>query len=265
MTRASWSRRNRRSPFRRRKPVIDASPVSLAAHWDRVASVRGAQRLRSLLAFDSDDDRDCESWTLGRCDTKLAAIYRALFGDAVEATVRCGACDETLEFETTIGALFGAGDPMGDVGNESDAIRIARDDFDVTCRPLQLHDLLAMPTVLARAREHLIGRAVIEARRAGRTIPIEALPTSLCDAVGEAIRAWDAHAETTIALECAACGSPNDVPFDMGAFLWEALDRSVARSLADVHTLACAYGWSEGTILALPEARRRRYLELLAS
>ncbi|GAC1399089.1 MAG: hypothetical protein NVS2B8_17600 [Vulcanimicrobiaceae bacterium] len=245
--------------------MIDASPVTLAAQWDRVANVRGAKRLRSLLALDSDDARDYESWTIGRCETKLASIYRTLFGDAVEATVRCRACDETLEFETTVGALFGAEDATSEAASASDLMRIVRDGFDVIFRPLLLRDVLTMPTTLVQARAHLIACAVLEARRDDRKIAIDALPESLCAAIGEAIRTRDAHAETTIALVCASCGWANDVPFDMGAFLWEALDRRVARTFADVHALARAYGWSEDTILALPEARRQRYLELLAS
>ncbi len=35
------------------------------------------------------------------------------------------------------------------------------------------------------------------------------------------------------------------------------------RLLREVHTLARAYGWSEGAILELGSARRERYLELV--
>lgn len=245
--------------------MIDASPVTLVAQWDRVADLRGAQLVRSLLALAGDDGRACELWTLGRCETKLASIYGALFGSVVEATVRCCACEETLEFETTIGALFGASDAIGDIASESGVMRIAHEGYDVTCRPLQLRDLLAMPTAPARARTHLIGCAVVEARREGQVILTEVLPPSLCAAIGDAIRLRDPHGETTIAIVCAACGSPNDLPFDMSTFLWEALERHVSRIFADVHTLARAYAWSEDAILALPDARRRRYLTLLAS
>ena len=237
----------------------------LVAQWDRVADLRGAQLVRTLLALDGADDRNRELWTLGQCEMKLASIYGALFGSVVEATVRCGTCEETLEFETTLGALFGASDAVGDIANESDVMRIAHDAYDVTWRPLRLRDLLTMPTAPARARTHLIGCAVVEARRDGQVIPIEALPASLCALIGEAICLRDPHGETTIAIACTACGSRNDVPFDMGTFLWEALERHVSRIFADVHTLARAYGWSEDAILELPDARRRRYLTLLAS
>ena len=237
----------------------------LVAQWDRVADLRGAQLVRTLLALDGVDDRNRELWTLGQCDMKLASIYGALFGSVVDATVRCGVCEETLEFETTLGALFGASDTTAAVANESDSLRIVHDAYDVTCRPLQLRDLLAMPPAPARARMHLLGCAVLEARRDGTVIPIEVLPASLYVMIGEAICLRDPHGETAIALACAACGSPNDVPFDMSTFLWEALERHVSRIFADVHTLARGYGWSEDAILALPDARRRRYLTLLAS
>jgi hypothetical protein len=41
------------------------------------------------------------------------------------------------------------------------------------------------------------------------------------------------------------------------------LNAAATRLLHDVHTLASAYGWSEGDILAMSEARRARYVAMV--
>lgn len=240
--------------------MIDASPVTLAAVWDRAAETRGARRIRTLLALES-SDRGAEGWTLGTCDAMLARIYRGLFGDLVEATVRCSTCDELLEIETTVGELFGSAEA---VAQGSGSARVHQDPYDVALRPLQLGDLFALPSSPADARSYLLRCAVLEARCEGRAIDVEKLPESVCDAIDDAVRASDPLAEIIITLSCPACAHRNDVPFDIGTFLWEALDRCIAQTFAEVHALASAYGWSERDILALPERRRHRYLELLA-
>jgi hypothetical protein len=41
---------------------------------------------------------------------------------------------------------------------------------------------------------------------------------------------------------------------------------ALARRLEDeVHVLASAYGWTESEILALPDSRRRRYVDRITS
>jgi hypothetical protein len=188
-------------------------------------------------------------------------MYRALYGDTIEATVRCAACDTVLEFETTIAALFGAD---GGAGVQPGAFSIGSEGYQLTLRPLRWGDVAALPSSPVLAREQVLRRCILDAHRDGRAVDVAMLPSSVRDAISEALSSADPLAEVVIALECAGCGAENGVPFDIGTFLWEALERSVAQTLADVHVLASAYGWSEREILALPERRRRRYLEFVA-
>lgn len=65
--------------------------------------------------------------------------------------------------------------------------------------------------------------------------------------------------EPALPWNCTACGTPARFWFDPLAWI-AAETRSL---LADIHTLARAYGWTEATILALPRGRRRAYLALI--
>ena len=65
-----------------------------------------------------------------------------------------------------------------------------------------------------------------------------------------------------VSLACTACGEKWEVAFDPSSFLAEELGAEARRAMAEVASLARAYGWSEREILAMSAARRQGYLEL---
>ncbi|MFD0346200.1 hypothetical protein ACFQ0M_09210 [Kitasatospora aburaviensis] len=84
-------------------------------------------------------------------------------------------------------------------------------------------------------------------------------------AVEAALAAADPQAEALLGLDCPGCGTPWWEPFDLGAFLWADVERIALHTLAEVDTLARAYGWREADILALGRRRRHRYLDLVTT
>ncbi len=214
-----------------------------------------------MLEFDAAGARpDVEDWTLGRRDAALARIYAALYGEGVDATVRCTGCDALLEFETTIAALFA---DVPDEWVQPGSFCLRHDGYAVTLRPVRVGDVLALPATPAAAVETVLRRCVIGAQRDAVPVAPEALPAGVRDAVSTALNAADPNGDILVSLSCGECGTALSVPFDIGTFLWEALERSALQTLTDVHILAAAYGWSERDILAMPENRRRRYLEFV--
>ena len=65
-------------------------------------------------------------------------------------------------------------------------------------------------------------------------------------------------------VTCAACGANFQSDLDVAAFVWTEVEAHARRVLLDVDILARAYGWTEGDVLALSEARRAAYLRLVA-
>jgi len=84
-------------------------------------------------------------------------------------------------------------------------------------------------------------------------------------AVAEALEAFDPLAAFQVAIACPACGTESDIPVDLEDLLLQELARAQGRLLLDVHRLAGRYGWSEAEVLAVPPARRRHYLALIAA
>ena len=87
----------------------------------------------------------------------------------------------------------------------------------------------------------------------------------MVDAIASAMAAHDPDADVRIALECPACSCAWELHFDIVSYFWSELDDWAHRTLADVHALASAYGWTEHTVLALSPMRRRIYLDMVGA
>ena len=84
-------------------------------------------------------------------------------------------------------------------------------------------------------------------------------------AVAAGMAEADPQAELIIDVTCPECGELHRVVFDPGEYLFAELERRVETLEREIHGLAVGYGWSEDQILALPKARRQRYLSLIQS
>ena len=105
------------------------------------------------------------------------------------------------------------------------------------------------------AVEELLAACLVEAP--------EPSPPELRERIAEAMAELDPQADLTLALRCPECEREGVVAFDAAAYLFDELGARTQALERDVHVLASGYGWSEDEILALPPARRRRYVERL--
>jgi hypothetical protein len=68
----------------------------------------------------------------------------------------------------------------------------------------------------------------------------------------------------TMRAGCPRCGRGFDIPFDVPDFFFGEVSASADLLLRQVHYLAFHYHWAEAEILALPQEKRLRYVEVLA-
>ena len=92
--------------------------------------------------------------------------------------------------------------------------------------------------------------------------PRAELPPAVTEELGRRLAAADPQAELRLQLRCPECGAERPAEVDPAAFVWRELDDRARSTLAEVASLAAAYGWSESEVLALSRERRRAYLEL---
>jgi hypothetical protein len=195
--------------------------------------------------------------TIGDRERLLLALHAASFGGDADSVVACGGCGETVELPLDLDAMLGAPIAPPSAPEHSLAVRNAPMRFRL---PTGADQERAAAGVLAdpqRAADAL-RRACILSVADG---PAQ-LPAAIDDALEAAVRRLDPWCETMIAVECPNCGGSVRGTLDAMTLLDGRLGPAGA-ILADIDRLARAYHWSEAATLALPTARRRRYLALL--
>lgn len=195
---------------------------------------------------------------IGQRDGALLTLRGWSFGPTLQSVVSCPACAAQIEFAFEAEAIRTPpppGDPPATVAATA-AGRHARARL-----PTSL-DLAALPPTAdaASARRFLLARCLIESDNPAG----DELPAALVAAIAAEMAAADPQAAVELALRCPTCAHAWVAPFDIGAFFWEEVNGWAQRLLGEIHTLARAYGWSEGEILALSPWRRHLYLGMIS-
>ncbi len=219
--------------------------------WDRGAGLHPLDR--SLLALSSTlaaVAEDCADWPLGRRNRTLFELHASCFGSRLKGWSSCPQCAEKIEFDVDNGLLMTA----SELNCSRTSIMIRGEHFRLPTSRDVAAVLYADPdTAAIRLLEHC---------RISDGSGGEWNEDDVHDA-GEILSAADPLAETKLALDCPSCGQQwNDV-LDIGSFVWAEIESRARRLLWEVHTLAAAYGWSEGEILALSSPRRASYIRMV--
>jgi hypothetical protein len=219
--------------------------------WDRGVRLHPLDRsLLALSAVSPSRSEDYADWSLGRRNRALFELHAAWFGTHLRGWSACPRCGEKVEFDID-GGLLTATTPAD---NPSDGVMIRGGRYRLpTSRDLA--EVLSgdLETVAVR----LLERCCI-----GDDLVSKWNEVALREAE-EILAAADPLAETQLASDCPSCAHQwNDV-LDIGSFVWAEIESRARRLLLEVHTLASAYGWSEGATLALSAARRASYMRMV--
>lgn len=199
--------------------------------------------------------------SFGERDARLLTLREWAFGSQLLGVANCSACGERLEWIFNVADLRVSEPPQlsGDLSLE----------LDRYCVSFRLPNTLDLASVAeghdaASAGELLLEKCVLETRCDGQTISINEMPTAVTDAVVKRMAEADPQADLRLDLSCPACGHRWQALFDIESFFWSEINAWAQRVLAEVHTLATAYGWRERDILDLSPRRRQFYLGLVS-
>lgn len=109
-----------------------------------------------------------------------------------------------------------------------------------------------------QALNHLLMR-LISPVDDGRPLQHQSLDDHDRDLIERTVEEISPEIATQSQSRCPHCGAPNRVDISPYA----CLERSPGSLFEELHTLALHYHWSEQAILALPQSRRRTYLNLI--
>lgn len=227
-------------------------PTDILALWERGARRHALDRSALLCAWARPDwpAEGIADRPLGSVTTALMQLREASFGARIESHVDCAHCGARLQLLLRIADLLQA-EPAG------------ASEVDVAGRRLRapgLRDLAAVAHELdaERAARQLLARCTLHGGDQAATLSNDALRE-----VEDALEAIDPNADLALDVHCEACGARSTAQLDAGVLLWDEIDARARALLAEVHTLASAYGWSEGEILALGATRRASYLAMV--
>jgi hypothetical protein len=242
---------------------LDSTPRPLAAGdwlraWERAQSLPPALRPCAWLAPLLDDadgggQARAERLAVGRRDARLLALHAALFGPRLQAVAACPRCGERVEFELDTRTLS----VDADDAEATAPVRTCHAGRWIEARLPDSRDLLALESCASEgdARALLVRRCV-----SGEEASTDDWSAELIDSLSRAMADADPQSVTELAVRCFACGHEWQEDLDIARFVAAAFDQWAEHLLDDVHMLASAYGWREADILALPAARRARYL-----
>ncbi|HEX9990082.1 MAG TPA: hypothetical protein VGE45_16615 [Chloroflexia bacterium] len=239
------------------------SNTAVLAAWEAGQGGTPLDRAHALLwyAVTEAERTGMDEWTIGRRDARLLDVHAATFGEQIAGLVACPECGEQLEIALRpddIRSAYGDASTQFEWSDDDSAYRVVfrlPSSADLRAGTIQGSE--------EAARRALLERCVLVAERAGEAIPPGDLPDEISARIEEAMSEHDAQADTQLALTCPACGHAWHAPFDIADFLWREVAAQARNLASDVHTLALAYSWREADILALSDARRKMYLELL--
>jgi hypothetical protein len=174
--------------------------------------------------------------------------------------VTCPKCADELEFTLDTQALGSE-----HTGPRGGLREFRHGDVELQLRLLDSRDLAAAAHAdsVEEARQVLVVRTVVSARRAGVELAAEDLPEATVAALADELERVDPPIVWRLSLTCDACGHAWSVSLDLVAYMWKKVASRARHALGEVHELASAYGWSEAEVLGLSDARRQAYLMLV--
>lgn len=237
------------------------STAALLAAWEQGLRASPGERGLLLLRLAEPETAlpELAAWTVGRRDAALLDLFARLFGDAIEAQAECPGCDAALELDVSAATLRSAA-----TVTPTDSFVLEHVGRFFSYRLPNTGDLAALPEAGADRGRWLLRRCLLDVDEAGVSLGEDAL-RALETAIAATTAAVDPLAEIELTLDCPQCGHAWGSPFDIVAFAWNELENWARDILADIHVLACRYGWSEADILALGAHRRRRYIEMIGA
>lgn len=232
--------------------------------WDHEAAAPAERALLPLAAAGVEHALSALArLPLGRRDALLLELYRGTFGPELELMAECPECGERLEVELTVDEL------RTTPGAEPDASwELSRDRLALRFRVPNSEDLAAVVAGCEdaeAARCALLDRCLLEARRGDQPITATELDAEELELVAARMAAVDPLAELLLDLRCEVCGHSWPVLVDVAECFWHQLALAARGLVAEIHTLARAYGWREQDVLALSPHRRHTYLEMVTA
>lgn len=237
------------------------SASDLIGIWERERAASPSRQALGLLVavLPGKSAEELGHLSVGERNALLLDLRERLFGPEVIGEASCSVCGEPLECRFTCQDIRARHIPHQDSPQT-----VLLSDYEVQFRLPSVGDLSMAESMHepSAARNFLLERCVMHARRDGESVGLTSMPSEAVTALMDQMSECDPLANMDVLVACPRCEHRQSVPFDIVSFLWTEVSSWVQRTLREVHLLASSYGWSEQDILTMTEARRHLYVEL---
>lgn len=200
---------------------------------------------------------------LGQRDARLLTLREEMFGSAIAGIESCQHCGKVLELQVSIAELLESStDP------DKPAIHdLVTEDMVLKYRLPTSRDLAIVVNEpnAEKARNILVRHCIQDINRSGVVIEYDDLSDETIDLLAASLSENDPLAEIMLEAHCPDCEHNSRILLDIGEFFWVEFNSLARRLLQEVRILATAFHWSESEILGMSTARRRTYLEMVAT
>lgn len=221
----------------------------LLAACERAQGEGPLLRAITLLAATVPDYGRAELVQLPLIDrNRLLLQLRAVsFGPVLEGYAHCAHCDAAMEFALPVESV------LRGLADARPSVEWREGTMQCSLRQATTGDLLA--SMDTSDPETTLLRRCIDP---DVVIEDDALPELLAR-----FEQLHADGELRCMLCCPQCSRQQPWDLDIAHFVWIEARNAARQLLADIHTLALHYGWSETAIATMSRSRRAAYLEML--
>ena len=207
-------------------------------------------------------EEEAAGLTAGQREALLLELRALTFGDRMACLLRCpnSGCGQKLDLDLRVSQLI-----LDSKAVPGEIYEAAVDGWRVKFRLPDGGDQEAVAQTAygdeQRALQVLLARCLQAVEHEGS--PSREIPAALAERISAKMAELDPQAEIALDAVCPACGRTFRTILDTATFFFTEIASHARALLGEVHVLAAVYHWSEAAILAMPERRRRRYLDLV--
>lgn len=247
------------------RPLTGSAEAALSRLGAHRASALLAACLERVGGYDDVSPAMAAALTRGDRATVLLHVRAAMFGERIALVVPCPSpvCGALADMELHVSDIVPPRASPAPETIEAETL----DGLVLLREPTGADDeVVAASSGDRRARSDLLwSRLVVDFAGRGALTAAEwaALAAPTRHAVALALAEQSSAPDLVFLGRCPSCEALLEVTLDPFTLLAEELRLGADRLVAEIHCLAWHYHWSEADILALPRARRWRYIELV--
>ena len=235
--------------------------AEILALWERGLARHPIDRALLLYAWARPDlpPSSFPDLPLGTINKTLLRLRETCFGPRIIACIDCGHCGTRMEIALDTGQLL-AGINEDDTTSD---FKVTPAEFEVSNLRFRVPCSRDLAAVSGERDLKVAAMKLLEQCCLEHPENSDANFGNLLAEAEAAMEELDPAADINLSLSCEDCGHSWLADFNIGTLLWDEIDVRARALLAEVHSLAQAYGWTEPEIFALSPQRRAVYLDMV--